>query len=258
MYRVIPFLALLFVIPSGLQAQEPQERQPMARDAAPAHIYEAYYRVSPGDLPEWNRIFMEHATPILDDLQSSGTIEGWSHWQHHTGGDYNVRFTARTYDWTSINTFWNEYLSRLNTSSESEGSKVAAMIQAHKDEIWDVSHWNVAEGYETNYMYASTYKYNFSNGEEWHRIWNEVSGPVLQQAMDEGKLGGWVILDHNTGGEHNFKVLYLFDEWGDIDDLFDQVGNAMSEQHSADWKKFRDMIESHDDVIWVPVREEGQ
>lgn len=47
--------------------------------------------------------------PILRSLREDGLIDGWGHWSHHTGGgEYNVRFAIRFYDWDDINTFWSE------------------------------------------------------------------------------------------------------------------------------------------------------
>ena len=252
MQRVIffmPFMALLALAPA----------MPVAAQAgsAPAHIYEAYYRVSPADLPEWNRQFLKYSKPILDDLRERGAIEGWSHWLHQTGGEYNVRFTARTYDWASINTFWSEYLDRLNGAMPQDNGDVSRLIQAHRDEIWDVVRVQVPESYEPTYMYASTYRYNFADGAEWHRIWDEVAAPVVQEAMSDGLLGGWVILSHNTGGSHNFKVLYLFDEWDHIDNFFERVIGTISEQHESDWTRVQKLTDAHDDAIWVPLRQGG-
>jgi hypothetical protein len=78
----------------------------------------------------------------------------------------------------------------------------------------------VPEGLDIAYMYASTFRVSFADMGEWNRLWSEVVAPILEQAMNEGLLGGWVRLEHNTGGPHNSKVLYMFDSWDDIDDLF--------------------------------------
>jgi hypothetical protein len=225
----------------------------------PVHIYEAYYQVDYGDIPEWNRLFNQYAVPILNDLREEGVIQGYSHWQHQTGGsDYNVRFTARTFDWQALDSFWSEYLARLAaTVPEAENAAMMGMIQAHKDEIWDVSTLNVPQGAQTAYMYAATYRYNFADGAEWHRMWNEVAGPVIDQAMEEGLLEGWATLDHNTGGAHNYKVLYMFEDWDHIDDFFNRVMGRLQAEHPAEFQAVSEMMKAHDDVIWVPATAEG-
>jgi len=108
-------LALLAVAPVSAQ----EETQPAA------HVYEAYYDVGYGDLDEWNRQWNEYSVPILDALVEEGVIEGWSHWQHNVGGTYNVRFTARTHDWASIETFWSQYLERYFASTPEAEAELA-------------------------------------------------------------------------------------------------------------------------------------
>jgi hypothetical protein len=207
MYRITLLFALLLMVPTMVcEAQVAEEA---------AHVYEAYYKIKPADLPEWNRQYFEKAVPVLDGLVSDGVIEGYNQWEHATGGEYNVRMAIRTYDWNAIDTFWDDYLSQVQAaSSEGENQAVSSMIQAHRDEIWDFGTVNVPEGLETAYMYAATYQYNFADSAEWYRIWGEVVTPLVEQAMAAGHLGGWVTLDHNTGGRHNYKVLFLFDDPG--------------------------------------------
>ncbi len=250
MYRTTSLFALLLLIPAlGCGAQEAD---------APGHLYEAYYKVNYGDLPEWNRQYFEYAVPVLTELQASGVIEGWNQWQHQTGGDYNIRMAIRTNAWASLDTFWEEYLSRIEAATpEAESEVVAGMIQAHRDEIWDFGHVDVPEGLETSYLYASTFQYNFADGAEWYRIWEEVATPIIEQAMADGTVGGWVTLDHNTGGRHNFKVLYMFDGWDKIDDFHGKLLGTMAEQHPADFAKLMGMIGGHDDVIYVPTTQAG-
>ena len=224
----------------------------------PAFTYEAYYQVSYGDLEEWNRQYFEYVVPILTDLQDEGIIDGWGHYHHQTGGEYNVRLAVRTYDWLGLDTFWDEYLSRLQASvPETEWAATNRMIQAHHDEIWDIARVNVPEGAPWEYMYASTYRHNFADGAEWQRIWMEVAAPIIDQAMTDGLLTGWVVYTHNTGGSHNFKVLYMFDDWDKIDDFFQSIQGQMAENHSQDFETMSDLILAHDDRIWMPTTEGG-
>lgn len=232
-----------------LTAQEP---------AAPAHVYEAFYRLAFDDLEEWNRQYREYSVPILTELVEAGAIQGWSQWQHNTGSEYNVRFTVRTHDWASIGTFWDEYLSRLQEATPAdEWESGARMILAHRDEIWDVAEVHVPQGLNTAYLYAATFRVNFADMAEWNRAWTEVAAPILEEAMEEGILGGWVRLGHNTGGPHNSKVLYLFEAWDHIDDLFDKLLSELAEAHSEDFELVNRLIRAHDDAIWVPTPVEG-
>lgn len=224
----------------------------------PAFVYEAYYQVDYADLDAWNQSYWKYSVPVLEQLQEEGVIEGWSQWQHQTGGaDYNIRFTARTWDWTSLNTFWSEYLSRLRSAMPAaEWDAVARMIVQHRDAIWGVDQVNLNAGAQTNYVYVSTFRVNFSKMEDWDRLWDDVAAPILEAAMNEGILSGWVKLNHNTGGPHNSKILYMFDSWDDIDNLFGKMLGTMAEQHPDEWALANELNLAHDDVIWVPTTRE--
>lgn len=224
----------------------------------PVHVYEAFHRVAFSDLEEWNRIYYEHLVPILEDLRDEGVIEGWGQWQHHTGGEYNVRFVVRTWDWASLGTFWGEYLSRAEATVPASGwDAVLGMIQAHEDEIWNIVEVNVSEDMEIGYLYTASYQFGFGHQEEWDRISTEVVGPMLDDAVDQGLLEGWVRLGHNSGGPHNAKVLYFFAEWDDMDDFFERVPAGLEEEHAADFEALSNMIQAHTDVIWVPAPDPG-
>jgi hypothetical protein len=247
MHRAAIYFAVLALFGAGPLVG--QEQRPAA------HVYEAFYRISFSDLDAWNQRYWEYSVPILEQLQEEGVIEGWTQWQHETGSEYNIRFTARTYDWASLDTFWSEYLSRLReVQSDVQWNAGSRMVLEDRDEIWDIAteHWAEPER-ETTYMYTSTFRVNFADMEEWNRIWSDVAGPLLQAAIDEGILNGWVKLGHNTGGPHNSKVLFFFDSWDDIDDFWGMFLGTMAEAHADDWARMTEIFKAHDDVIWVPT-----
>ncbi len=225
----------------------------------PAHVYEAYYRVSFSDLSKWNQQYWTYAVPILQKLREEGVIQGFGQWQHETGGgDYNIRFVARTYDWASLGEFWSEYLSRLQAAvPPAEWTASSRMVVEHRDEIWDIVEVNVPDDLQTGYMYASTFLVNFADMAEWNRMWKDVAGPLLTQAMSDGTLGGWVRLGHNTGGPHNSKVLYMFESWDTIDDFFGKLLSTMAEKHPDQWAQINQLFQAHDDAIWAPTSQAG-
>lgn len=250
MYRAASLFATFLVFPAlALGAQEAD---------GPTHLYEAYYKVKPADLEEWNRQFFTYAVPVLNELVASGTIEGYNQWQHTTGGEYNIRMAIRASDWNSLGAFWDDYLTKLSAATpDAESQAISRMIQAHRDEIWDMGYVNVPAGLETAYMYAATYQYNFADGAEWYRIWGDVLTPLIEEAMADGVIGGWAALDHNTGGRHNYKVLFMFEDWDHIDDFTSQVLGNMAERNPEDYQKFMSLIQGHDDAIYAPTRQAG-
>ena len=123
------------------------------------------------------------------------------------------------------------------------------MIQAHEDEIWNITSQHFSDpAPEDAYLYEALFQVGYDDLDEWNRYWSESVTPILDQAMEDGLLGAWVILGHNTGGRYNWRILYFFEEWDDMDDLFELVlGQIPSD--AAIWQQ----IQAHDDVIWAAV-----
>lgn len=241
--HVLLLSALTLLLAAPVSAQE---------DRTLTHIYEAYYKVNYAELPEWDRLFNTYSVPILTEMQSEGVIQGFSHWQHNVGSEYNVRFTMRFYDWADINAAWGDYLGRLNEAMpDADAEMIFSMIEAHHDEIWDVRSLQFPENPGPSpVMYASTFNVNFGDLGAWNEIWDGPTMAVMEGAMEQGILNGVVMLAHNTGGAHNVKVLYLFEEWDDIDDFWNHFFATMGEQHSEAFNEALGMVNGHDDVIW--------
>lgn len=237
--------ALLAPLPAAAQ-QQAQQRQ--AR-----FLYAAYFKIGYGDLDEWNRIYHEHSVPVLQQLRSEGVIEGWGAWQHQTGGEYNWRLAIRTYDWAQLAEFWDKYLGRLQQRSPEAMARTGRMVQAHEDEIFNIAEVHVPTPTPAvSHLYESKFHLLFSDEEQWNEMWSQHAAPVLEQAMKDGLLIGWVKLAHNTGGRYNWKVLYLFDSWDDIDDNFSRLIAALAAD-PARWNRLGTMIQSHDDVLWTAI-----
>lgn len=245
----IPIAIFAFFLSISASAQEP---------AGASHVYEAYYRVAYSDLDEWNELYFSNSVPILNALQAEGIIEGYNEWVHHSGGTYNIRFVARTYDWSAIETFWAEYISRLEASmSPAQWARANAMILEHRDEIWDIGEVNVPEEFEATHIYTALFNVNFGNMDEWNAIWASYVNPIFEQAMEDGLLGGWVRLDHNTGGPYDSKYLIMVDGWDKLDDvIFDRMIGTLVEEHPEQWARVNELFSQHTDIIWEPATPE--
>lgn len=243
----LPIAAVLIFVAAPLTAQE---------SATENFVYEAYYSVDGGGLEEWNRQYREYSVPVLEALVEEGLITGFGQARHHTGGDdYNIRFVVRTSDWASLGEFWGEYIPRLQEATPAaEWAAGARNVAKHRDEIWDIETVRFGEGEDddVSHMYAASYLVNFEDMSEWNDIVSQVLAPVLDEAMQEGILVGWVELGHNTGGPHNKKLLYFVDDWDQLDDLFMKVGESRDGNETA-WKRFGEINRAHDDNIWVPT-----
>ena len=123
MRRTTLFLALFLFSPA---------LDGVAQEAA--HVYEAYYKVKTGDLPEWNSYYFQYAVPVLEELRSEGVIEGWTQYQHMTGGEYNIRFAIRAFDWAAYDTFWAEYLGRTAATAGELLARLSGNDSAHEND----------------------------------------------------------------------------------------------------------------------------
>jgi hypothetical protein len=228
--------------------------QAAAQAEAGSQVYAAYYKIGYADMAEWIAGHFEYEVPVLEQLRDEGIIQTWAIWQHMTGGEYNWRFAVITDEWSKFDTFWEEYLGRWEESAKEHFDWAGEIIQAHYDEVWDLTEVHFPEDASPQYMYDSSYQISFSDMEEWNANWAALVAPVLNQAMEDGALAGWAIEGHNTGGRHNWKVLYFFDEWDQIDDLFALL-EATWGAEPALFEQAAGMVDSHDDVIWqaVPV-----
>jgi hypothetical protein len=225
-----------------------------AQDATGEQVYTAYYKIGYADLPEWIRTYNAYAVPVLEQLVEEGVITGFGSWQHNTGGEYNWRFVVRSEDWDNFDTFWSAYLSRSAQAAEGDGMEPdmwMRMIQGHYDEIWDITKMNVPAGIQARYMYDSRFQLSFADMGAWDSMWSETVMPVLDQSIADGILAGYVVEGHNTGGRYNWKILYLFEEWDHMDDMFARAMGAMSDPEV--WNTMGSMIAAHDDVLWETV-----
>ena len=102
-------------------------------------VYVAYFKVSYADLEEWIDSYHEHSVPILQQLQEEGVITNWGLQQHSTGSEYNLRFAILAEQWGKYDQFWTEYLGRFQERSADASTRWNAMIQAHNDEIWNIT-----------------------------------------------------------------------------------------------------------------------
>lgn len=251
MYRAATALCVLAVL--GFHPAFGQE-QPPADEAQPM-IYEAFYAVDYGSVGDWTAQHRAFAVPVLQSLRDEGLISGWSYWRHQTGGDgYNFRLAIRS-DWAGFNTFWAEYGSQLREAMpEAEWRERSAMVDRHRDSIWNIEQAGSSESDgEATHLYASTFRVDFPDLDEWNEIWELVVVPTYNRATEAGSLRGWVKLSHNTGGDHNFKVLYFFDGWDQIDDFFADLTSSLADDHPVRFARLNEMLREHDDAIWIPV-----
>ena len=190
------------------------------QEQANTRIYVALYNIKYSDIPQWVASYNAVDVPILDALVADGTINAYNMLMHHTGGEYTIRQGLIGDDDTNFDAAWEDYLSRVTAASPAANEQRGRMILAHADEIWDLNVTNLPpEGATTQYAYEIFFQVSFADMERWNGLWADDLLPVLDQSMRDGLLQGYVVQGHNTGGPFNWKVLLLYDEWDDFDEL---------------------------------------
>jgi len=213
-------------------------------------LYIADYNISWQHIPEWTEMHHEHIVPILNELVDEGIITGWSAWQHHTGGEFNWKMIFRAPEWDDFDVFWEEYFGRI---SEDVSDRAMPMIDMHRDQIWELSELRMSESAgPVTYAYEAMYQVNFNDLDDWNRDWSENMVPVLEQVMEEGKLAGWAVVDHNTGARYNKIQVMFFDDWDHIDDVLGSMMGSLFEDPDR-WEQVGGMVQGHNDEIWNQV-----
>lgn len=242
--------ALLAVPLACFVASSPGSGQ-QEEESPPLH-YIADYKVAWEDLPEWTRDHHEHAVPLLDSLVQEDVITGWSAWQHNTGSDYNWRLVIVADAWADFDNFWAEYLGRFPDEALEAGEE---MIRAHRDEVWNEAELRMPESAaDARLAYQALYQIDFDDVEAWQEHRESTVIPILEQAIADGILAGWVVETHNTGDRFNRSEVYLFKEWDHIDDFWGRVLSELMADEEV-WHRVGGMIRAHDDAIWERVQE---
>tara|TARA_Y100001001_G_scaffold56034_1_gene52909 strand:- start:664 stop:1224 length:561 start_codon:yes stop_codon:yes gene_type:complete len=179
-------------------------------------------------------------------MVADGTITGFGIHMHHTGGEYTIRQRLSGTDDTNFETAALVLNTRLMESNPPGFERQNRMIQAHTDEVWTIGHRNVPEDTGTvQYVYEAQFQVNRAELPRWSQIWEDDMYPVLERAIADDLLAGYVVLDHNTGGRFNWKILWLSETWDSIDDFEAAFFGAAPMDHPM-WS----MYTSHRDELW--------
>ena len=209
-------------------------------------VYISLYNVRYGDIPEYTAFYEANTRPILESMVAEGTITGFGIRMHHTGGEYTIRQRLSGTDDTNFETAALVLNTRLMESNPSGSERQNRMIQAHTDEVWTIGRRNVPENTGTvQYVYEAQFQVNRAELPRWSQIWEDDMYPVLERAIADDLLAGYVVLEHNTGGRFNWKILWLSETWDSIDDFEAAFFGAAPMDHPM-WS----MYTSHRDELW--------
>ena len=214
MYRSVPvvFHAVLLSMSLTFSTACAQDAQD------PTRLMLSFYNVLYSDIPEWQGHYNNNMVPVMEQMVEDGSLAGFGVRMHHTGGKYNLRMSLTGTD----DTDFEEVATRIATTiaeKDPEGmERTERMILSHYDEIWNLGRRNLETPNDAAYIYENFFQVNRADLGRWNELWEPLF-PVFDGLMSQGLMKGYLVEEHNMGGEYNWKVLAFFDEWDNIDDV---------------------------------------
>jgi hypothetical protein len=245
MYRSIMVFIHVFLLSitlafSSASAQNPQDA---------TRVMLSFYSVLYSDIPEWQAHYNDNLVPVMEGMVADGSLTGFGVRMHHVGGKYNLRMNLAGTDDTNF----EEVATRIATAAAAKDpeamERTERMILSHYDEIWTLGRRNLEAPNDAAYVYENFFQVNRADVERWNELWESVL-PVFDELMSQGLMKGYVVEQHNMGGEYNWKVLGFFNEWDDIDDAQARFSESVPLNH-----EFWTLPIAHKDEIWARMPE---
>ena len=177
----------------------------------------ASHSVRFSDIPGFAALYRGAAVPIIETLVEDGLITGFGVWMHNTGGKYNLRWHLLGMEGTDFEQAWLRITSEIAATDPGALEAFNRSILAHKDETWNIGLRNVESPGDAGYVYENLFQVNRADLSEWNQLWGDVL-PALDEAISDGLMRGYIVEEHNMGGEFNWKINVFFDDWDTIDD----------------------------------------
>ena len=227
---------------------------PLTAQDTPTRVYTSYYEAPWGDLMEWMDLYRDHWQPRLQAAVDAGMISGYGAMTHNTGGNYNFRVVMHGTQDTNFDRAGEGILFGWMEEDPESFNRFLSLMKGHSDEIWNLDEVNLSETADGwQYMYENLVELDYADFMTYPDIFREAVGPAMEQAMADGILAGWVMQSHNTGaGPYNWKVMFLFEEWGDIHEFQTRFLTAVPLDHPI-W----DYFQSHRDELWEALPPAG-
>ena len=185
------------VVAVACMAQEEEEDQ----DEPIAFSYATYNYCTLSGQSRADEIVKEIEAPIYNELVEEGVIDNWGWLSHHTGGKWRrvLFFGNKTYPGLL------DALDAIQAKFEALGddNERADICYAHDDYIWAVDLASGQPGVGRADAGLSVYYIcNESTEERADEIFEATFAPLLDKAVEDGKLATWAWLSHFIGGKY--------------------------------------------------------
>ena len=237
---------------TACMAQEEEEEQ----DGPIAYSYATYSYCKLSGQDRADEIVKEIEAPVYNQLVEEGVIDNWGWLSHHTGGR-----------WRRILFFSHETVDGLLDALEAIGERFDALdlddddsradlCPSHDDYIWAVD--LASEPAEGGRPAAGLSVYlvcNESTEERADELFESTFAPLLDKAVEDGKIATWSWLSHFIGGKYRRLQSMTGADHKSIlaarGDLLEALYGG--DEPNAAAVEFNEICGSHSDYMWDTV-----
>lgn len=217
-------------------------------DGPQAFVYSTYHICDLATQTQLDDVIEQYDKPVMDKAVEDGQMTGWGYYAHMTGGEWRrlQYHTAATIEALLRNQ--ETVFAEIYGDNEEAGQARSNACAGHDDYIWAVLDGGEADGGEAPLSSLSVYYVcDFVRENEADEIVAETFAPVLNQLVEDGKLGGWSWLAHRVGGEYRRLQTFLGASHAEVlaarAELLQQTGGQSG-------GGFGEICGSHTDYLW--------
>ncbi len=188
----VSLLALAVALPSGLSAQEEEEKKE-------TYIYATYFYCKSSGFDAIDAAMAEHTAPVYDAAVKDGTIGGWGWLAHHTGGKWSRLFYHVS---DSMDGLFAAQATMAERSKDLPDGGFMEACSSHEDYIWQAENNSGLMDKRGDAAMSVYYVCDISREERADEIVNEVMAPLYDKAVKEGKITSWGWSSHVVGGKY--------------------------------------------------------
>lgn len=235
------------VISVACMAQEEEEEQ----DGPIGYAYVTYNVCKLSGQDRADEIVAETEAPVYNQLVEEGVIGGWGWLSHHTGGR-----------WRRALYYQNETVDGLLDAQDAMQAKFEALgddneradiCGAHDDYIWAVDLASGEPGDSRADAGLSVYYIcDQSTEDRADELFESTFAPLLDKAVEDGKIASWSWLSHFIGGKYRRLSSMTGTDHKAIlaarGDLLEALYGG--DEPNAAAVEFNEICGSHSDYMW--------
>jgi hypothetical protein len=242
--RVLALVALgAVLIPLPAIAQEDDE--------GPVGIA-AYYYCNQATEQRADEIFEEYFAPILDKHVEAGHLTAWGWLSHRVGGKWRrleyMFAPTREILLSTRGAIIEEFQADDSPLSE----EFSQICPSHDDYIWNHEAGSEPIGAATRpeWSISMYFECDFAREDLADEIYENVFGPVFDEAVADGTISGWNWLSHDVGGKYRRLGTITGTSPNAVLDGRDAVFGAINEMAEGALNVFSETCNSHTDYLW--------